>query len=108
MNKLYIIVRSDLEEGLQLAQSCHALQAMNDQHPETIRKWQGNIVCLAARDAKHLSELLCDLGRRGYTISSFCEPDVGGELTAVAVEGRAWRQLSNLPLALRRPLARVA
>lgn len=101
MDKLYIIVRSDLEPGLQLAQTGHAIQAMNDQHPAVIKAWKGNLAVLAARDQKHLSELACTLQRQGYPVASFCEPDLGGELTVLAVSGEAWRALSNLPLALR-------
>lgn len=103
MKKLFIVVRSDLSPGLQAAQACHAVQAMNDQHPEVTRTWEGNIVLLAVRSAQELSELQCRLLRSRTPLAVFCEPDVGGEPTAMAVHGSAWRALSSLPLALRPP-----
>lgn len=82
---------------------------MNDQHAEAIEAWKGNLVCLCVPNMLALSELLCRLQRQGFAVASFSEPDLGGELTAIAVEGSAGRQLSSLPLAIREPpLARVA
>lgn len=104
MKRLYIIVRQDLHAGLQLAQACHALQAMNDQHPAVVASWEGNIVVLGARDQQHLSELFCELQRAKIPVATFCEPDEGGELTAMAAHGDASRKLSHLPLALRKEL----
>lgn len=101
MKKLFIVIRGDIAPGLQAAQACHALQAMNDQHPETIADWEGNLVVLSAPGARELSEIICGLQRARYKLSTFCEPDLGGELTAAAITGDAWRQLSHLPLALR-------
>ena len=101
MDRLYIVVRADLAPGLQLAQACHALQAFNDQHPIAARAWKGNLVCLAVPSAAELGTLACDLGR-AYPLATFHEPDVAGELTAVAIHGDAAKRLSRLPLALRR------
>ena len=101
MEKLYSITRSDLPAGLQGAQALHALQAMNDQQKPTIKAWKGNIAWLSARDQKHLSELMCRLQRAEFPIATFCEPDEGGELTALAVHGDAWKLLSSLPKALK-------
>ena len=100
MKKLYIVIRSDLRPGLIAAQACHALQAMNDQHPEVIAGWEGNIALLGAKNRAALADLLGALQRR-YPVASFCEPDEGGDLTAIAVHGDAWRALSSLPLALK-------
>jgi hypothetical protein len=102
MKKLFVIIRQDIEPGLQAAQACHAVQAMNDQHPDVIRSWDGNIVLLGVSGMKELSELQCRLQRLRVPLASFCEPDLGGEPTSLAVHGDAWRYLSSLPLALRR------
>ena len=101
MKKLYIVIRQDLPHGLQAAQCCHALQAMNDQHPDTISAWEGNIVVLGAKDMAQLCEVYGRAQRACIPSAIFCEPDVGGEATAAAFHGDAGRGLSNLPLAMR-------
>lgn len=108
MKKLFIVIRRDLDPGLQAAQACHALQAMNDQHPGVTRAWEGNIVLLSVSGMKELSELQCRLQRSKIPVATFSEPDIGGEPTSMAVHGMAWKQLSCLPLALRRPHAVAA
>ena len=109
MDKLFIAIRQDLPPKIQAVQACHALQAMNDQHPETIKAWGGNLVLLGVKDTKELSELHCRLQRAQVPVASFCEPDLEGQATSLAIDGRAWKQLSSLPLALRdAPLRSVA
>lgn len=100
MEDVCIVTRRDLKPGLQLAQSCHALQAFNDQHPELARSWKGNLVALATDSASSLGALATDLGRQ-FRVAVFHEPDLDGVLTAIAVEGSARSLLSSLPLALR-------
>ena len=102
MKRLYVIVRADLAPGLQLAQSCHAVAAFGASYPEPFAAWhrgESNIVCLQARDEGHLRELLASLDI-GAQVATFCEPDLGGELTAFACD-RVPRAFSSLPLALR-------
>lgn len=104
MEKLYVIVRQDLPAGLLLAQVGHAVQAMNDQHPDVIASWaDGNLVVLGVGSAKTLSELHCSLCRQRVATVIFCEPDRDGEPTAVAAGDSAItrRLVSSLPLALR-------
>lgn len=101
MQKLFVVIRADLPPGLQAAQACHALQAMNDQHPQVIKQWKGNIVLLAVSNMAELSELACTMQRAKMPIALFCEPDIGGEPTALAVHGNASKRLSSLPLALK-------
>jgi len=45
------------------------------------------------------------LQRARVPLALFCEPDTGGEMTAAAISGDAWKQLSHLPLALKVPKA---
>lgn len=105
MEKLYIITRSDLPPGAQLAQSCHAVAAFSLAHPDEHQAWAAgpsNIVCLSAADEGSLSGLLA-LGRdAGFAVAEFHEPDFGGQLTAIALSGGASRLVSSLPLALKR------
>jgi len=105
MTKMYVITRADLSAGLRAAQSCHALRQFVADHPASDRRWyehSNNLVVLEARDQQHLQQLADQLGQAGCEVAAFREPDLGGELTAVAALGEgAKRCVSSLPLALR-------
>jgi hypothetical protein len=101
MQKLYVVVRSDLEPGAQLAQAGHAISAFAFYFEADHRAWhQGsnNLVILAARDEAHLLELARE---SPGPLAIFREPDLGNTVTAVAFHGDMARRLSSLPLALR-------
>jgi hypothetical protein len=101
MERLYIVVRRDLPAGAQAAQSCHALRAFVGAHPDLDRAWHeagGNLVCLSATDERALEGLLAEAS--GLATAAFREQDLGGELTAIALEARAKKILRPLPLAL--------
>lgn len=91
--KLYVVVRGDLEPGLRAAQSCHALRQFVEEHPETDQDWfktSNTFVLLEVPDVEELAELTLVLDRRDIKYARFIEPDLGHELTAIAVapEGR--------------------
>jgi len=103
--KLFIVVRSDLPPGAQLAQSDHAAIQFTLEHLELVTNWNrdsNNLVVLAALNEAMLQEL-------ARTIPAPCtlvhEPDLDNALTAVAFGPTAARFLSSLPLALRLPKA---
>jgi hypothetical protein len=101
MKRLYVVVRSDIPPGAQLAQAVQAGVAFALHHPEQTRGWHfdsNNLVVLSARDEGHLSEL-AKLAPAAKT--EFREPDFGDQLTAVAFDDAARRMLSQLPLAMR-------
>jgi peptidyl-tRNA hydrolase len=111
MEKLYIIVRNDLSPGLQVAQACHALREFIADHPKLDQEWHTkhkNIVVLQVSDIRGLSELADDCARASVPCSRFNEPDLGGELTAIACAPEAMPMLSSLPLALRAPKQRAS
>ena len=102
--RLYIVVRGDLDPGLQAAQACHAARAYPAPPSE-----DENLVVLAARSSHHLGELF-ELGRRMGPSVAFHEPDLDGALTAIALggdlesdAGKVSLLLSQLPRALRPP-----
>ena len=106
MQKLYIIVRADLDAGLLLAQACHAVSAFAVAHPARHAAWHTggrNIVVLAAPDAPALAALLARAAAVDVDRAEFYEADLAGELTAIAVAYEAKRFVSALPLALKRP-----
>ena len=95
---LYVVVRRDLEPGLKLAQACHATR-------EFTRSWPmeavgDNLVVLDA-EPEQLAELVVKAGGV-CSATAFHEPDLGGELTAVALGVGARRLVSCFPLACRK------
>ena len=105
MDKLFVITRSDLNPGAQLAQSAHALSAFACAFPDEHRAWHegsNNLVALSVPDEAALQRLLQTAVCRLVACAQFREPDFGDELTAVALFGdKAARLVSSLPLALR-------
>ena len=61
------------------------------------------LVILTVEDKDALHDLLDEAFRRGIIFTPFTEPDLGDELTALALEPSvdAERLVANLPLALR-------
>jgi peptidyl-tRNA hydrolase len=103
--KLFIVIREDLSPGEIACQACHALCAFTHAFPEQERIWQAssnNLALLGVRDERALLDLEARLSGLGFRCIHFEEPDLGGSVTALAIEPAAWRVLSHLPLALRR------
>jgi peptidyl-tRNA hydrolase len=103
MDKLYVVVRSDLPAGLQAAQSCHAMRLFAAEHEDVEREWfasSNNLVVLCKSSEEELAKLASNL-EVAFAVSRFYEPDLDNELTAICVEPGAGRLLSTLPLALR-------
>lgn len=108
MRRLYIVVRSDLDPGAQIAQAVHAATAFACAHASCCRAWQAtdnNVVVLAASDLEHLDRLRMKIAELVDRRVAIHEPDLGWQLTAIAFEGipQAARVVSSLPLALRPP-----
>lgn len=94
MSPLYVVVRNDIGAGLQMAQACHVTREFTRVHSaEPVGE---SLIVLEASPAE-LAELF---GRAGAVRrTAFHEPDLGGELTAVAFGAGARKLLSSLPLA---------
>ena len=59
---------------------------------------------VAAEDELALGRVLIDARRAGLRVAPFYEPDLGGALTAVAIEPAGHRLAARLPLALAEPV----
>lgn len=107
MERLYVVTRSDLAPGAQLAQSCHAVSAFAAAFPDEHKAWHEhgqNLVVVAVTDEQKLGGLLDSIEDvLDIECAAFFEPDFGNALTAFAVSGEASKLLSSLPLALRAP-----
>jgi hypothetical protein len=97
------VTRADLPPGIQAVQSAHAALAFAIAYPGQVAAWSragGFLVLLAARDEAALHALAGDARAARFPAAVFCEPDLDGALTAVAVHGAA-RLCARYPLALR-------
>jgi hypothetical protein len=96
MDPLYIVIRNDLDVGLQMAQACHVTREFTREFPE--EPVGDSLIVVACSPAE-----LAGLGRRadGHDVRwlPFHEPDLGGELTAIALGVRARRLVSQYPRA---------
>jgi hypothetical protein len=105
-DKLILITRKDLSPAQQAVQSAHALREWVDEHPKQDEDWHrisNTIALLAVEDEPRLQRLWEMAVDAGVKASGFLEPDLGGALTALALEpGPGSRRLTRgLPLALR-------
>lgn len=99
-------MRADLPAGLQVAQVAHAGIEFAIDHPDIVREWNrasNNIVIVNVPNEKALAELSRVAAERDIKQKLMIEPDLGDEMTAMALEpGNAARRLcSSYPLALR-------
>lgn len=106
MLKLYIITRSDLPPGFQIAQSCHAAFQFAHDHRDAFDNWldiSNYLVILSASNEASLTSLLRRADMHGIRSSKFKEPDLGDSLTAVALEpgDKTKRLCRSFPLALK-------
>lgn len=101
-DRLYVVVRADLPIGLQMAQLGHAAYRFGVVFPNF--DVGENIVILHAKDEFQLAMLIAKASFAApLRMTAFFEPDVGGELTAAAFEGKAKKILRSLPLAFSAP-----
>lgn len=103
--KLYIVTRRDLTPGMQAAQSVHAAFEFARTHPLITEHWMensNNICVLAVENEIELIGLLGATKMLNLDSVAFYEPDVGNELTAIAIEpcDISQRLVSRLDLAL--------
>jgi peptidyl-tRNA hydrolase len=104
MDRLYVLVRSDLNPGLAMAQACHAVAAFAAAYPEECAHWKAggnNLVCLSVPSEGPLRAMAARSLERGALVTVFTEPDLHGQATAVAISGEAKATLRQLPLALK-------
>lgn len=105
MDKLYIVIRSDISSGLQISQSCHALSQFAFEHKEIYDSWfttSNYIIILSVNNEKELLDLLGKADYYNIRYSLFREPDLDDTITAIALEpGNKTKKIcQNLPLAL--------
>lgn len=104
--KLIVITRRDLSPGSQAVQACHAAVEFQYEHPKIAKDWNTNskyLVFLSVKDERALHFFLEKIKFYELKYSIFTEPDIGNQLTSIAIEPNVITQklTSNLPLALK-------
>jgi hypothetical protein len=94
-----------LPPGTQVCQAAHAAFDFALAYPAVTGDWHAasnTLVVLAAADELALGWLCADAAAAGLHFVAFHEPDLGGALTAAALEPAGARLVSRLPLAFSR------
>lgn len=87
--KLVLVTRADLPPGAQAVQAAHAMRQFAHLHPEVERAWfdrSNTLVLLTVPTEADLSRLVDRAVDREMLFAPFREEDLGGQLTAVALE----------------------
>jgi peptidyl-tRNA hydrolase len=89
-----------------MLQSAHAAIEFQHEHPQISEEWNTQskyLVFLSVENESQLNDYLLKAKNRNIKCSVFLEPDIGNQLTAIALEpGEESKRLtSNLPLALK-------
>ncbi len=105
-DKLYVVTRRDIPPGYQGVQSQHAAIQFAFDHAERGTEWFKNsnyLAWLSVEDEVELMRLITSAQDAGLRWSAFREPDVGGQITAIAIEPhpKTAELCRGLPLALR-------
>lgn len=105
-DKLFVVTRRDISPGYQGVQSQHALRQFTADHPERDSEWfkgSNYLAWLSVEDEVELMRLLAGAKDHGLRWSAFREPDVGGQITAIAIEPhpKTIELCKGLPLALK-------
>ncbi len=96
------MTRADLPFGTQCCQVAHAALDFAIAFPVLTADWHASantLVVLAVRDELALSWMGQDAEAASLAVVKVHEPDLGGALTAIAVEPAGWRLLRGVPKA---------
>lgn len=83
----------------------HALQEFSIQHPDITKEWYSKsnyLGLLSVKDEHDLVVLMCKATGKGIRTAVFREPDIGDQVTAIALEPSPMSKklCARLPLAL--------
>lgn len=103
--RLYVVVRNDLLPGLQISQSIHAKDDFTHEHPAEEKRWRdtSNTIIVLSGTSDQIYSVISKALTHDVKYSRFKEPDLGDQVTAVALEPgeKTVEIVRGLPLALR-------
>jgi hypothetical protein len=105
-DKLYLVTRRDIAPGYQAVQSCHVMRQFTADHPELDGEWftkSNYLALLSVADEVELMRLIVSAKDHNLKWSAFREPDIGGAITAIAIQPhpKTVEMCKTLPLALK-------
>jgi len=98
MERLYTVVRSDLNFGLKAAQSTHAVCEFQEKYGELYKVWHASYKTIVHLESDDIWSLAKAATEAGIPCALNFEPDLGGKLTSVAFGAAAKKLLRSLPL----------
>lgn len=92
---------------MQAVQSAHSALQFAVAYPQLTKEWNeisNYLVCLAVKDIQELKGLIKNVENSKLRFSTFIEPDLGNEITAIVIEPskETQRLVSTYPLMLRK------
>ena len=84
-----MVTREDLSPGQQAVQAAHAAIDFCYEHPDRAGPWHKDsnyLVLLSVKNEKQLYLLISKCFELGLKFTAFKEPDIGNQVTAVAIE----------------------
>ena len=87
--KFTVVTRKDLSLPYQAVQAAHAAINFIFDHPDRAGPWHKDsqyLVFLSVKGEKELEKLINKVSDSGILYTVFREPDIGNEITAVALE----------------------
>ena len=88
-DKIRIITRDDISIGYQAVQAIHAAIEFCFEHSELACAWHetsNHIALLVVSNEEKLIKLAEKAKKNGVRVSLFAEPDIGNQITAIAME----------------------
>lgn len=97
--KMYVLCRRDLNPVYAVVQGSHALAQYSLEHPDEFKAWNNTtIAVLGVRNLIEIREWSSKLVKKERIFSTFCEPDLDCQMTAIACydDGGVFKDLKLL------------
>ncbi|MCK9556081.1 hypothetical protein M0R19_08265 [Candidatus Pacearchaeota archaeon] len=85
MEKMYVLVREDLDEVYRFIQAGHAIAEFILKHEDIARKWNNQyLIYVKVKDELRIKDWEYKLKLNDVEFEKFLEPDIENQLTAIA------------------------
>ncbi len=97
--KMYVLVRKDLDTSYQAVQGGHALAEFLIKNPDTQTEWSnGTLIYLGVKNEEELERWIYKINKKNINYAKFREPDIGDQITSIALyyDGKLFSKLKLL------------